>query len=176
VRAPDETSGKSLEIRALRLVGPISFSLARVLLQPSRGPGTTPRLQAVQAASAARKFIGQADMMKLIHITLMVLAVIAVAVGDVFLKKAALAGGFTRAMTSPWMAAAIVLYLYQIIFFTYAFLTGWQLSVIGSMQTVLYALIILGAGVLYFNESLSLGQGIGVAMAFAGVMLMNMEA
>jgi uncharacterized membrane protein len=58
----------------------------------------------------------RADMMKLIHIILMILAVIAVAVGDVFLKKAALTGGFTRAMTSPWMAAAIVLYLYQIIF------------------------------------------------------------
>ena len=115
-------------------------------------------------------------MTKLMHITLMVLAVIAVAVGDVFLKKAALEGGFTRAMTSPWMAAAIVLYLYQIVFFTYAFLSGWQLSVIGSMQTVLYALIILAAGVLYFNESLSTGQGIGVAMAFAGVVLMNLES
>ena len=119
--------------------------------------------------------MGQTTVIKLMHITLLVLAVVAVAVGDVFLKKAALAGGFTRAMTSPWMAAAIVLYLYQIIFFTYAFLTGWQLSVIGSMQTVLYALIILAAGVLYFNESLSTGQGIGVAMAFAGVVLMNLE-
>jgi drug/metabolite transporter (DMT)-like permease len=115
-------------------------------------------------------------MIKLMHITLMVLAVIAVAVGDVFLKKAALEGGFTRAMASPWMAAAIVLYLYQILFFTYAFLTGWQLSVIGSMQTVLYALIVLGAGVMYFNESLSIGQGIGVLMAFTGVVLMNMDA
>jgi drug/metabolite transporter (DMT)-like permease len=109
------------------------------------------------------------------HIALIVLAVVAVAVADVFLKQAALAGAFSRAVTSPWMAAAIALYLYQIAFFTYAFLTGWQLSVIGSLQTVLYALIILGAGVLWFKESLSLVQGIGVALAFAGVVLMNME-
>ncbi len=135
-----------------------------------------PRASGYECGFAGRgNSLGHTTMTKLIHITLMVLAVIAVAVGDVFLKKAALAGGFTRAMTSPWMAAAIVLYLYQIIFFTYAFLTGWQLSVIGSMQTVLYALIILAAGVLYFNESLSTGQGIGVAMAFAGVVLMNLE-
>ncbi len=115
-------------------------------------------------------------MIKLVQITLMVLAVIAVAVADVFLKKAALAGGFTRAMASPWMAAAMGLYLYQIVFFTYAFLAGWQLTVIGSMQTGLYALIVLGAGLLYFEESLSIEQGIGIAMAFTGVVLMGMES
>ncbi len=115
-------------------------------------------------------------MLKLFHLVLLVLAVVAVGVGDVFLKKAALAGGFMQALASPWMAAALALYLYQIAFFTYAFLNGWQLSVIGNLQTVLYSLIIVAAGVLYFKESLSIGQGVGIAMAFAGVLLMNMES
>ncbi len=110
-----------------------------------------------------------------LHFVLIILAVAAVAIGDVFLKKASLAGNFTRAMTSPWMVVAIVLYLYQIIFFTYVFVAGWRLSIVGMLQTVLYALIVLGAGILYFKESLTIGQGIGMGLAFAGVLLMNME-
>jgi len=115
-------------------------------------------------------------MLKLLHLALLILAVIAVGVGDVFLKKAALAGGYMQALTSPWMLAALALYLYQIAFFTYVFLHGWQLCVIGNLQTVLYTVIILAAGVFHFKESLSLSQGIGIAMAFAGVVLMNLES
>lgn len=115
-------------------------------------------------------------MSTLLHFVLIVLAVAAVAVGDVFLKKASLAGDFTRAVGSPWMALAVLLYLYQIMFFTYAFVAGWRLSVVGMLQTVLYALIVLGAGVLYFKESLTVAQGLGMGLAFAGVVLMNLEA
>lgn len=111
----------------------------------------------------------------LAHIGLFVLAVAAVAIGDVCLKKASLAGSFTQALGSPWILAAIALYMYQIIFFTYVFVAGWHLSVVGMMQTVLYALIVLGVGVLYFKETLSTGQGIGITLAFAGVLLMNIE-
>ncbi|MDH5621310.1 MAG: hypothetical protein OEY74_04445 [Gammaproteobacteria bacterium] len=112
----------------------------------------------------------------LVHIGLFVLAVAAVAIGDVCLKKASLAGSFTRALSSPWILAAVALYLYQIVFFTYVFVAGWRLSIVGMMQTVLYALIVLGVGVLYFKETLSAGQGIGMTLAFAGVVLMNIEA
>jgi len=34
----------------------------------------------------------------------------------------------------------------------------------------------LGVGVLYFKESLSTGQGIGMTLAFAGVVMMTIEA
>jgi len=110
------------------------------------------------------------------HIAFFVLAVAAVAIGDVCLKKASLAGSFSQALFSPWIAAAVVLYLYQILFFTYVFVSGWRLSIVGMMQTVLYALIVSGIGVLYFKESLSTGQGIGMTLAFAGVLMMNIEA
>ena len=115
-------------------------------------------------------------MSTVLQFVLIVLAVAAVAIGDVFLKKASLAGNFTRAVGSPWMMFAVVLYLYQIIFFTYVFVAGWRLSIVGMLQTVLYALIVLGAGVLYFKESLTAAQSLGMGLAFAGVVLMNMEA
>jgi len=111
-----------------------------------------------------------------LHLVLIVLSVAAVAIGDIFLKKASLAGDFTRALGSPWMAFAVVLNLYQIVFVTYVFAAGWRLSIVGMLQAVLYALIILGAGILYFKESVTAAQGLGMGLAFAGVVLMNLEA
>jgi drug/metabolite transporter (DMT)-like permease len=110
------------------------------------------------------------------HIALIVLSVAALAVGDIFLKKASLAGDFARAVGSSWMAFAVVLNLYQMAFVTYVFVAGWRLSIVGMLQAVLYALIILGAGVLYFKEPLTVTQGFGLGLALTGVVLMNVDA
>ena len=114
-------------------------------------------------------------MLKLLNLTLIITAVISVAVADVLLKKAAVQGNWLAALRSPWMAGAILLYLYQIAFFTYIFVTGWQLSLVGSLQTVLYALIVLGAGVFFYQESLSGVQIIGVCLAISGAILINLD-
>jgi drug/metabolite transporter (DMT)-like permease len=99
--------------------------------------------------------------------------VLAVAVADILLKKAASHGSLSRALLSPWMAVAIGLYLFQIGFFTYAFMAGWKLSVIGALQTALYALVVLVAGVLLYRESLSPVQVAGILLAIGGVVLIN---
>jgi drug/metabolite transporter (DMT)-like permease len=118
----------------------------------------------------------EGDVSTAFHIALIVLSVAALAVGDIFLKKASLAGDFARAVGSSWMAFAVVLNLYQMAFVTYVFVAGWRLSIVGMLQAVLYAVIILGAGVLYFKEPLTLAQSLGMGLAFAGVVLMNVEA
>jgi drug/metabolite transporter (DMT)-like permease len=102
-----------------------------------------------------------------------ILAVIAVAIADVLLKRAASSGSVQVALRSPWMFTAIGLYLLQITLFTIAFIAGWKLSIIGALQTALYALIVLAAGVLLYNESLTRLQVIGVLLAFGGVVLIN---
>ena len=58
-------------------------------------------------------------MPKLLQISLIILAVIPVAVADAFLKKAANEGNLHRAIQSPWMIGALLLYLFQILFLTY---------------------------------------------------------
>jgi len=100
-------------------------------------------------------------------------AVIAVAVADVLLKKATAHGDLAHAMNSPWLWGAVALYLVQIACFTYAFVSGWQLSFIGSLQTALYALIVLAAGVLIYRETVTLPQIIGAVLAVGGVILIN---
>jgi multidrug transporter EmrE-like cation transporter len=101
------------------------------------------------------------------------LAVMAVAVADVLLKKATVHGDLAQTVRSPWLWGAVVLYLVQIGFFTYAFVAGWKLSVIGSLQTVLYAVIVLAAGVLLYRETVTPVQIIGMLLAVGGVVLIN---
>jgi drug/metabolite transporter (DMT)-like permease len=112
-------------------------------------------------------------MPKLLQISLIIVAVIAVAVADALLKKASDEGSLQRAIQSPWMAGALLLYLFQILFFTYMFVTGWELSLVGSLQTVFYAVVVLLAGIFIFRETLTLIQGLGVLFAVGGVILIN---
>ena len=100
-------------------------------------------------------------------------AVIAVAVADVLLKKATMNGSVEHALRSPWLWGAVGLYLLQIGFFTYAFVAGWPLSHVGALQTTLYALIVFGAGVLLYRETVTLVQLAGILLAVVGVVLMS---
>ncbi len=101
------------------------------------------------------------------------LAVIAVAVADVCLKKATLHQDLNAAARSPWLWSAVALYLLQIGFFTYAFASGWKLSALGALQTALYAVIVLVAGVVFYRETLTPAQTLGVVLALGGVVLIN---
>ena len=113
-------------------------------------------------------------MIKFVYLGLLILAVSAVAVADAFLKKAATnSGGLIGALKSPWMLGAIFLYLFQIFFFTYLFVSGFKLSLVSILQTGLYALITLTAGLLFFGESLSAIQTIGIIVTLTGVVLLN---
>ena len=110
---------------------------------------------------------------KLMQGLFILLAVSAVGVADVLLKKATHHGDLGAALSSPWLFAAIGLYLLQIAIFTFAFVSGWKLSLIGTLQTTLYAIIVLAAGLLLYNESVTRTQVIGILMAFGGVVLIN---
>jgi drug/metabolite transporter (DMT)-like permease len=110
---------------------------------------------------------------RLAQLSIIGLAVIAVAVADVLLKRAAIQGGWAQALRSPWLWGAVGLYLLQIGCFTYAFIAGWKLSLIGALQTALYALIVLAAGVLLYRETLTPVQAVGMLLAIGGVVLIN---
>lgn len=113
--------------------------------------------------------------MKPFFLILILLAVSAVAVADVCIKKAALEGSILGAMKNPWFLAAIALYLFQVFIFTSAFVFGWKLSIVGMLQTVSYAAIVLGSGVFIFHEHLTVLQWIGIVFAFGATILMNLK-
>jgi drug/metabolite transporter (DMT)-like permease len=110
---------------------------------------------------------------KLTQGLIIILAVVAVAVADIFIKKAAAPGNLKDTLHSPWLLAAVILYLLQIGLFTMAFIAKWELSIVGALQTALYGLIVLVGGVLLYDESLTRLQLLGILMSISGVVLIN---
>ena len=110
---------------------------------------------------------------KPIYVLLLIIAVVAVAVADICLKRAALPGSLAQALRSPWVVAAVVLYLIQVLLFVIVFTNGWELSVVCVVQVALYAIVTLGAGVLLFGEVLTLKQTLGLVCAMIGVLLLS---
>jgi multidrug transporter EmrE-like cation transporter len=110
---------------------------------------------------------------RLLQVLFIAVAVIAVAVADVFLKRATAQASLAAALRNPYFWGAVGLYLLQIVVFTYAMIAGWKLSVLGGLQTALYGAIVLGAGVLLYRETLSQVQILGLALALGGAALLN---
>jgi drug/metabolite transporter (DMT)-like permease len=112
--------------------------------------------------------------MPFIQTILLILAVTSVAIADAFLKQSQALGSLSKALMSPWVIAAVLLYLFQIVVFVYLFVSGARLSNIGITQTVLYALIVLIAAALFFKESFTLIQILGIILALIGVALLDL--
>jgi drug/metabolite transporter (DMT)-like permease len=101
------------------------------------------------------------------------LAAVACAMADILLKKATLHGNLADALRSPWLLIAIGLYLLQVYFFVVAFIAGSKLSIMGTLLTALYAVIVLFAGILFYEESLTHSQMVGILLAIGGVVLIS---
>lgn len=112
---------------------------------------------------------------KFAELGIIIAAVSAVAVADVLIKKAAIgAVSFPAAARHPLMWAVVGLYLLQIVLFTFVFAKKAQLGIVGITQTALYAVIVIGSGILFFHERFTALQGAGMALAVIGVILMRL--
>ena len=111
---------------------------------------------------------------KFIYTLLLILASASVAVADVFLKKASTFTDMANFLKSPWMIGAILLYVFQIFIFIYLFFSGVKLVDVGIIQIILYALIVLTSGILFFHETLTLINIIGVALGITGIVLISL--
>lgn len=113
-------------------------------------------------------------MEKLFQIIVIIVAGASVAVGDIFIKKAAIQpDNLIKNFLSPYMFLAVILYLLQIVLFYYMFIKKWELGIVGLMQMVAYAIIVITAGIIFFQEKISMLQMIGMCFAFVGAILMN---
>ncbi len=111
-------------------------------------------------------------MVEYIQVAAVILAGISVAVADALIKKVSISNGWL-ALKDPWMIAVLLLYLAQVVFFVYVFANGWNLGIVGNLQMVFYSIGVVLLGMLFFGESITLRQGVGIALALIGVILMN---
>lgn len=114
-------------------------------------------------------------MNKWFYTALIVAGVAAIAIADILLKKAAESGDYASALKHPYTPMVVVLYLFQVAVFLFVFIKRVDLSTVGVLQTALYAAIVLGAGILFFREEISLVKGIGIILALIGVVLINIS-
>lgn len=108
------------------------------------------------------------------QIFIIILAGISVGVADALIKKVALADNFWSAFKNPAILAILLLYFIQIVLFLYVFIHKWNLGIVGILQMVFYSFTVLIFGLLFFNETISLIQGIGIILAISGVVLMGL--
>ena len=111
-------------------------------------------------------------MVNFVHLGAIVLAGLAVAIADALIKKTSVQGDLWLAFKNPWMVAVVTLYILQILFFVYVFMNDWQLGIVGNLQMVVYSLTVVITGLLFFGETISLIQGIGIILALVSVVLM----
>src|SRR5687767_1852371 len=93
------------------------------------------------------------------------IAVAAVALADVALKRATVVADGPAVARHPWLWVGVALYLVQIALFAYLLERGVNLSYIGVLQTVVYALIVLGASFFLFGERVTSLQAVGMTLA-----------
>lgn len=114
-------------------------------------------------------------MVNYLQLGAIILAGISVGIADALIKKSALSGGFASAFSNPWMILVLLLYLFQVVFFVYVFINGWKLGIVGNLQMVFYSISVLVIGLIVFGEKITFVQGVGIALALIGVVLMNFK-
>ncbi len=109
------------------------------------------------------------------QLLIIVIAGACVAVADVLIKRAAVnANSLIEVLKHPLIIPAVILYLCQIVLFAYVFVRKWELGIVGILQMVCYAAIVIISGSLFFQEKLTMTHSIGIGAALIGVILMNL--
>lgn len=112
-------------------------------------------------------------MEKILQMSLIIFAVVAVALGDVAIKKASESLDMYQTFTNKWFYVGVLLYITQIFLFAWMFLKKWDLSIVGMLQTVFYAAVTLLFGYFMYGEKFNSLQLVGVALAGVSVFLIT---
>jgi drug/metabolite transporter (DMT)-like permease len=133
---------------------------------------------ALAGATATLVLVGWRRSSVMVHtplqIGLVAVAGASIAIADTLIKRAAaVSTSFSDALTHPMMVLAVALYVLQIVLVAYIFVTHWELSTLGFSQMIVYAATVLFAGMIIFQERITLAQGVGLALALAGALLMS---
>lgn len=111
--------------------------------------------------------------MNITRIVLICLATLITIIADAIAKKISKDQSMWMVLKNPWMIAVYVLYFFQILSAIYIFMHKGEFAVYTNLFVVFYSIFGVILGILYFQETLSLAQWIGIVFALAGVILIN---
>lgn len=112
-------------------------------------------------------------MLTTLGLTAVVASAFLVASADALIKKIALPENFAASIFSPWMLVICGLYFVQILLAVYIFVHKGNLAIYGNVFVVFYAILMGIFGILFFKESLTLLQYVGIVLALTGAVLIN---
>jgi drug/metabolite transporter (DMT)-like permease len=95
-------------------------------------------------------------------------------VADSIIKKVSAGQTFVSVLRDPWMLAVYGLYLVQIFFAIFIFIFKGELAIYTNLFIVFYGIFGIVVGILYFKETLSTVQILGIVLGLSGAILMNL--
>ena len=112
-------------------------------------------------------------MIGILGISALFACAVLVAAADALLKQMSVSTSFSSIVFNPWMIVVCLLYFIQVLFAVYVFMNKGGLAVFGNIFIVFYSVLTIVMGILIFGEHLSMWQGIGIALALVGAILIN---
>jgi drug/metabolite transporter (DMT)-like permease len=91
---------------------------------------------------------------------------------DVLTKKASDSGSVVKTVFHPLMVPIYILCVAQIVFGSCAFVWKWDLAVYSNLYVIFFAVMSVLFGYLFFSETLTMKQWLGIAMGMFGAFLL----
>ena len=111
---------------------------------------------------------------KLLPLFVILLSGFLVAAADGLIKHISVqTSNIWSTLTNPLMVLVGIMYIFAIWAFSFAFIRHWDLGIVGLLQIIIYAAAVVLLGIFFFQEKLTLVHGIGMILAVAAAILMN---
>jgi len=113
-------------------------------------------------------------MTNFVRFVLVFFSAVTIIVADALIKKVSTDQSFVHVLKDPWMLAICGLYLIQIFLAIFIFIFKGELAIYTNLFIIFYGIFGVLFGLLFFHESLSFVQGVGIFLGLLGAVLMNL--
>jgi drug/metabolite transporter (DMT)-like permease len=113
-------------------------------------------------------------MTNFIRLGLVFFSAVTIIIADSLVKKISAGQTFLHIIKDPWTIAIYALYFVQIIFAMFIFILKGELAIYTNLFIIFYGIFGIIIGIMFFSETITLVQTIGIAFGLVGAILMNL--
>ncbi len=113
-------------------------------------------------------------MINFIRLFLVFFSAVTIIVADSLIKKISTGQTFFGVIKDPWMILVYALYLVQIFFAIFIFIFKGELAIYTNLFIIFYGIFGVVIGILFFKETISAIQMLGIGLGLLGAILMNL--
>lgn len=113
-------------------------------------------------------------MTNLLRFALVFSSALTIIVADSIIKKVSVGQSFFEVLKDPWIILVYALYFIQILFAVLIFIFKGELAIYTNLFIIFYGIFGVVVGILYFKESLTPIQAVGIFLGLLGAVLINL--